>query len=65
MSDEVDLANDLADLAVSKAVKLASDTIIPVNETGKCWACDEKVDNGRRWCDAECRQLWEDLKRNG
>jgi hypothetical protein len=27
--------------------------------TGKCLACGEETDERRRWCDAECRDDWE------
>ncbi|MCX7083934.1 MAG: hypothetical protein NTY69_00145 [Methylococcales bacterium] len=27
--------------------------------TGLCLFCDEPVDPGRRWCDAQCRDDWQ------
>lgn len=60
--DEVDLANDLLDIQINKAIKKANMTKT-VNETGKCWYCQEQVEDGRRWCDSDCRDLWE--KRSG
>ena len=27
--------------------------------TGECLWCDEPVEDGRRWCGAECREKWE------
>lgn len=31
--------------------------------TGYCLFCGEDVSEGRRWCDAEHRDLWEQAKR--
>lgn len=64
MSDEIDLANDMMDAQISRAVAKASGVVISENTTGKCWYCGEGVaDVKRRWCDAECRELWEKRKR--
>lgn len=30
--------------------------------TGNCHYCDAPVAEGRRWCDSECRDLWERSK---
>lgn len=27
--------------------------------TGRCLFCDDELDHGMRWCNAECRDLWE------
>jgi predicted nucleic acid-binding Zn ribbon protein len=31
--------------------------------TGFCLACGEDVESPRRWCDADCRDMWEKDKR--
>lgn len=31
--------------------------------TGHCLNCDEELSNGRRWCDAGCRDDWEKLNK--
>lgn len=28
-------------------------------ETGKCLFCGEPTPKGHRWCDVDCRDLWE------
>lgn len=28
-------------------------------ETGYCLFCGEKLPKGKRWCDADCRDMWE------
>mgnify|MGYP006293903467 FL=1 len=30
--------------------------------TGSCWNCGRSVDKPRRWCDAECRDEWEEMQ---
>jgi len=27
--------------------------------TGECLWCEEPVDDGRRWCGPDCRNMWE------
>lgn len=63
MADEIDLANDLLDVQISRAVAKAADLEIPVNKTGKCLYCAEPLDKGRRWCNADCRELFEHEQR--
>jgi hypothetical protein len=63
VSDEVDLANDLAEAALQSS--LSQINLTPeAAETGKCLYCDEPV-IGRRWCDATCTRSWEEEKRRG
>ena len=26
--------------------------------TGHCLFCNAELEHGRRWCDAECREMW-------
>ena len=61
MSDEIDLANDRAALAVDAALRLAHDAALhPVVEaTGLCLFCGEPLAAGLRWCDADCRDDWQ------
>lgn len=33
--------------------------------SGECHFCGEAVADGRRWCDAECRDLWQRQARRG
>jgi hypothetical protein len=59
MSDEVDQANDMMEVQISRAVAKAAGIEIPTNDTGLCWYCHEPVTDTRRWCCADCRELWE------
>jgi hypothetical protein len=60
--DDVDIANDLADLVVQTKIKEASNKVVPTNKSGKCWYCGEALSDTRRWCSSECRD--QDVKHN-
>jgi hypothetical protein len=62
MADEVDVASDMMEAQISRAVAKAAGLEIPKNTTGKCLSCLEKVEDGRRWCDADCREEYERRK---
>lgn len=62
MADEIDLASDMMEAQISRAVANAAGQEIPINPTGKCLNCREPVKDGRRWCDAECREEYERRK---
>ena len=66
MSDIIDNANDLVALAEDTALKNIRANLKPEAEfTGECLWCAELVEAPKRWCDADCRDLWErDKKRN-
>jgi hypothetical protein len=47
------------EVQISRAVAKAAGIEIPTNDTGLCWYCHEPVTDTRRWCCADCRELWE------
>ena len=74
MADEIDLANTLAELELQSNLNKFSLMKGPVG-TGYCLYCEEQLhsdmevdhieagtfqDDIRRWCDAECRDWWQD-----
>lgn len=60
MSDEVDRAEHNQSVILDAAVKRRRDvSAVPVMGIGRCHACGDRVDEGRRWCDADCRDDWE------
>lgn len=63
MSDDIDVANDLLLQMIDAGIKKANGKIKVHNDTGKCLWCEEAVHDGRRWCDADCRNDYE--KHNG
>lgn len=60
MADEIDRAQALDEhfrqIALRKVQQSA--TVTPL-ATGECLYCGETVELDRRWCDRECRDLWE------
>jgi RNA polymerase-binding transcription factor DksA len=64
MSDIIDKANDLVEQTDSLALRAVRSKLKPeVEATGYCLACGEDVEAPRRWCDADCRDMWEKDKR--
>lgn len=55
--DQIDLANEVADLHRQIAIQKRKPE--GPTATGLCLACEESVPDGRRWCDASCRDEWE------
>ena len=62
MSDEVDVSNDRWDMYVSMMINKAGGEAVEAVATGECLCCGEELPEGRRWCDADCRDLWQKLK---
>lgn len=51
--DQIDRANEIADLERTIALRNAAATAPAAEPIGACLNC------GHRWCDAECREDWE------
>lgn len=60
MADEVDQANDLAEMALQHALRMAlkSGPLIAAG-SGACLYCEEDIPVDRRWCGPECRDAWD------
>lgn len=55
MADEIDKANDQAQLILDKQIAIVRQDVNPFqNSSGVCWSCDAPVTDGRRWCSIEC-----------
>jgi hypothetical protein len=61
MADEIDRANDQAQLILDKQIELARQNVVdPYQNVSKiCWECDSPVPDGRRWCSSECARASE------
>lgn len=58
--DEVDHANELAEMSLQHAIHMArkSGPLVPQG-TGECLYCAEDLSADRRWCDRECAEAYE------
>lgn len=57
MADDIDRATELQEL-MNRAAQQQRRASGPL-ATGFCLSCGEALKNGRRWCDAECRDDFE------
>jgi hypothetical protein len=55
MADEIDRANDQAELFLAAAIENNKAHRAVLKPTGQCLSCREPVPDGRRFCDADCR----------
>lgn len=62
MSDEIDRANDLAQTHLELAIAAARSGP-ELAATGACLYCDEPLEGGRRFCDAEHRDAYDQERR--
>ena len=56
MADEADIASERAEIRLEAARRFRHPSLPDV---GACHSCGEMLDDGRRFCDADCRDDWE------
>ena len=54
MSDEIDMANDLAELALNIALRNMSTAVRKLEPKGACYYCEGKVTPLQLYCDSDC-----------
>ena len=61
MSDECDLANDRAAEETLRSINAVRQKAAasPLAATGRCLWCDAIIPHGGRFCDADCRDMYE------
>lgn len=58
MSDIIDSANDQVALNEERSIKYAQlEASKPLPTSKLCLWCSSKTTDGRRWCNAECRNM--------
>lgn len=62
MSDNLDIASEREELARQSALVTSRKPGGPAH-TGHCLYCSTKVPAPMRWCDAECRDCWQESQR--
>lgn len=63
MTDEIDRAADEAERYLSEALRQRKPEA--PGPTGRCLFCDEIVGGTQRFCDAECRDMWDRDQKRG
>lgn len=71
MADIADWADSQNEMALDAALKAAraraanDERAAMAQSTGYCLFCGAELEPPRRWCDADCRDLWERQKKRG
>lgn len=64
MADALDRAAEHEEFMRAEAFKASIKPPKPIAATGQCLFCETTLPPPRRWCDAECRDLWQGNARN-
>lgn len=63
--DIADQAAYTIELATEQAIEAARQSHSSAVYTGRCLYCRAPTEEGRRWCDSDCRDDWERNNRRG
>lgn len=64
MPDEIDIANEQADLFLSSALAQVRKAAARVDPMGECMNCGaDLTSNVRRFCDSDCAEDWHSRQR--
>lgn len=60
MADEADLGNMQVELNAERSIKYAQlEASKPIPTSESCFWCSAKTVEGRRFCNANCRDMWQ------
>lgn len=59
MADQIDIAQEREQTDTARAINAARRAPSGPAAEGRCLHCDMPLDEGRRWCDAACRDDWQ------
>ncbi|WP_396190086.1 DUF2116 family Zn-ribbon domain-containing protein [Flavobacterium sp.] len=59
MADAIDKACEREQMDRDLAIASARKNNGTAKATGHCLSCNAALDQGKRWCDTECREDWE------
>lgn len=64
MADDIDRSVEKEQLLLDAAINSSRKTVNAPVATGYCLTClKPQTDPQRRWCDADCRDIWEGLQK--
>lgn len=62
MADEIDQANEQVEKNEQRSIAYARmQALQPIKTSETCLWCNSLTKDGRRWCNAECRDMWTDF----
>ena len=62
MSDIIDSANDQVALNEERSIKYAQlEASKPIPTSNTCYWCSSNTIEGRRFCNASCRDMWQEF----
>lgn len=62
MSDIIDSANEQVALNEERSIKYAQlEASKPIPTSDKCLWCTKETLDGRRWCNADCRNMYQEF----
>lgn len=64
MADEADIANDWIERDTNIALNLARTQTKEAVASGVCLECAEKLEGDMRWCNSNCRDLWQERRKH-
>lgn len=57
--DEADRADRVTEVLIESGRMMNHKALLQIAASnGHCLNCDERLDDGRRWCDEDCRDDW-------
>lgn len=59
MADQIDIAQEREQTDTERAIAAARRATPGPLSQGVCLHCDDPLTDGRRWCDAACRDDWQ------
>lgn len=65
MADIADIADSEFTPRLERRIAEIRATPPAATETGACLCCDEPLAPPQRWCDPDCRDLWEKKEKGG
>jgi len=57
--DEIDAAQEKEEIGLADAIRHARTGRPVAVATGRCLWCDDVLGDEQRWCNADCRNLWQ------
>ena len=64
MADDSDITQDRLEIEERIRKRYTQKTTQEIDASGFCLECDEELPPAKRWCNADCRDMWEVRRKN-